>query len=1065
MSASGFTPIQLFRTTTAAAVPTAGSLAAGELAINLTDEALYFKNAAGVVTLLADSSGALGSVTSVAASGGTTGLTFSGSPITTSGTLTLGGTLAVANGGTGVTTSTGTGSVVLNTSPTLVTPALGVASADSLATLKGTVGSVAYGFIGNTNTGMWSPSSDAIAFSTAGAERVRVTSAGAVGIGVTNPSNALEVAGSALLRVPSGNAGYGWLSGTTNYSLYLNAADNSLRLFSSVGTAGDKLVVDANGNVGIGTTAPSARLTLQQSAASPTALNMRNRNSTQQWALAVDAATVDDRLLAFIDQTNNAVRMGIDSSGNVGIGTSSPGQRLTVVSSTASLAQFTGPQFAQIRHSDGTRTMFTQVFDNEARLFSETSTPLVFGTNNTERMRITSTGDVGIGTSSPGARMVVAAANTAVASRGTAYLYSTNAMGANLGGQLSFGGSFTGTSETVFGSIAGRKETGTDSDISGYLQFSTTNASLGNVERMRIDSSGNLLVGTGGPFYGTSGRGLIELNGSSSALFALKVGDNSFGYFGTNGSATEIIVPAAIPLVFGTNNTERMRITAAGGLAVGTTTDPGAGNIGLAAGGRLQFSSSAYITPENNVSGAEISTPGAITFRTGSGTPERARIDASGNLLVGTTTADNKLTVSASSSGAAAGVLSLVNPNDATNTASDLDFVTHSSGTLATGRIRGLVGGADNYPMSFWTYGGGGLSERARIDSSGNVGIGTSSPGARLHVGGPENGLQARFSSLANRGLAISTFVSGGVTDNGIIYNAGLQADAQHVWQCGTTERMRIDSSGRLGIGTTSPATNVDVNTTTDAVAVTVRATSSTAAVGQFGIGLFNVSVPALRGTTTNGLDVGTDSAGRVAFLTNNTERARIDSSGNLLVGTTSAAGAEGATFYGDGRFFFDANTTGSSIIKNSTTTAGASAMDMWRAITSGDPIFTYFGTEASFTTRGSISFNRGGGVVAYNTTSDYRSKDILGPVADPGATIDALKVYTGKMKGATIARPMLVAHEAQEVVPYAVTGEKDAVNEDGTDKYQQMDHQVLIPLLIAELQSLRARVAQLEGN
>jgi hypothetical protein len=67
-------------------------------------------------------------------------------------------------------------------------------------------------------------------------------------------------------------------------------------------------------------------------------------------------------------------------------------------------------------------------------------------------------------------------------------------------------------------------------------------------------------------------------------------------------------------------------------------------------------------------------------------------------------------------------------------------------------------------------------------------------------------------------------------------------------------------------------------------------------------------------------------------------------------------------------------------------------------------------------------------------------------------------------MKGATIARPMLVAHEAQEVVPYAVTGEKDAVNEDGTDKYQQMDHQVLIPLLIAEIQSLRARVAQLEG-
>lgn len=73
-----------------------------------------------------------GSVTSVSGSGGTTGLTLTGGPITGSGTLTLGGTLAVANGGTGVTASTGTVAVVLSTSPTLVTPVLGVASATSV---------------------------------------------------------------------------------------------------------------------------------------------------------------------------------------------------------------------------------------------------------------------------------------------------------------------------------------------------------------------------------------------------------------------------------------------------------------------------------------------------------------------------------------------------------------------------------------------------------------------------------------------------------------------------------------------------------------------------------------------------------------------------------------------------------------------------------------------------------------------------------------------------------------------------------------------------------------------
>jgi hypothetical protein len=108
MAGTGFTPIQLFRTTTALATPSAPSLADGELAINLTDEKLYFKNASGVVKLLADSASAAatGTVTSVDVSGGTTGLTTSGGPVTGSGTITLAGTLGVANGGTGATTLT-----------------------------------------------------------------------------------------------------------------------------------------------------------------------------------------------------------------------------------------------------------------------------------------------------------------------------------------------------------------------------------------------------------------------------------------------------------------------------------------------------------------------------------------------------------------------------------------------------------------------------------------------------------------------------------------------------------------------------------------------------------------------------------------------------------------------------------------------------------------------------------------------------------------------------------------------------------------------------------------------
>jgi hypothetical protein len=113
------------------------------------DRIFFWDDSAGATTFLTVGSGLQisgttlentqsgGTVTSVAVSGGTTGLTTSGGPITGSGTITLAGTLAVANGGTGVTTSTGTGSVVLSSSPTLTTPNLGTPSAATLTNATG----------------------------------------------------------------------------------------------------------------------------------------------------------------------------------------------------------------------------------------------------------------------------------------------------------------------------------------------------------------------------------------------------------------------------------------------------------------------------------------------------------------------------------------------------------------------------------------------------------------------------------------------------------------------------------------------------------------------------------------------------------------------------------------------------------------------------------------------------------------------------------------------------------------------------------------------------------------
>jgi hypothetical protein len=99
MAATGFTPISLYYTTTAAAVPVNTNLVNGELAINITDGKLYYKDNAGVVKLLA-SNATVAPVTTFSA--GSTGFTPS---TATSGAITLAGTLAIANGGTGQTTA------------------------------------------------------------------------------------------------------------------------------------------------------------------------------------------------------------------------------------------------------------------------------------------------------------------------------------------------------------------------------------------------------------------------------------------------------------------------------------------------------------------------------------------------------------------------------------------------------------------------------------------------------------------------------------------------------------------------------------------------------------------------------------------------------------------------------------------------------------------------------------------------------------------------------------------------------------------------------------------------
>jgi hypothetical protein len=117
-------------------------------------------------------------------------------------------------------------------------------------------------------------------------------------------------------------------------------------------------------------------------------------------------------------------------------------------------------------------------------------------TNSTNAIYINSTQQVAIGTTSPLTTLTVASANTAVSSRGNLFVYTTNSQAADLGGQITFGGSFSTTQQSFFGSIAGRKTNSTEGNAAGYLQFSTRADGGANLERMRIFASGGVSIGS-----------------------------------------------------------------------------------------------------------------------------------------------------------------------------------------------------------------------------------------------------------------------------------------------------------------------------------------------------------------------------------------------------------------------------------------------------------------------------------------------------------------------------------------------------------------------------------------
>jgi hypothetical protein len=639
-----------------------------------------------------------------------------------------------------------------------------------------------------------------------------------VGIGTTSPSDLLHLSGNTnsfntapIIRFDStstSNANVrNWAIGPAdteygNFHIY----KSTTRGGDPVGSAqSSTFTIDYNGNVGIGTTSPAYPLDI---------LNNSTRfsfdTSTGVAILYMDGANGDlaggdysslksDGSGDFSITTGNTERLRVEHGGNVGIGTDNPSAKLhvlgvsqnTIAVDSAAYPEITFRVGGTIKSYDSIVTAATGYFNTSAvgdRIYRTEAGNHLFGYSSNELMRITTSGNVGIGTDSPDSILEIAGTTP------TLTIDDTRAgswISGDKLGTVSFrtsDGSAAGAREVGFIHIE-NEQAGTNTTMSGAMVFGSSAYNASATERMRIDSSGNVGIGTDSPVG--SYTKTLHIHGSGTGA-SLHLTDLASGATASDGLevfqySTDCYIweREAGNIRFGTNATERMRIHSNGDIGFRTVS---------------QVENFHFDSSETRL-GIGNATPDYTLDLNSGGSTTTARVSGVTNSA---SQAILRMTgYSVAGTQADIGAINFTNAAD-TGDAIVSSITAQKEGTLATA--------AGELQFKTKPYNSS-LATRMTIQGDGNVGIGTTSPAYQLTLGGNSvgstEGLRINDPSNANYGGHFSFSDSdnevwiGGITNN--VYNSaiGIYREA--------TRTVTIDINNNVGIGTDSPGSKLHV--------------------------------------------------------------------------------------------------------------------------------------------------------------------------------------------------------------------------------------------------------------